>query len=451
MKYKGEKVALESLLGTTKMIPAWFENGTLPEIKDKNGYNISYGGKINKLVMVTGVTKYSGYLGINYYNYINFKGEPRTAILPDDFEIFTLTGKQGTKMLEMVTKHEQENFHRKLYTRWLSGSDPEIFAEKNKIVVPAFSFLGSKESPKHKVPQFSDTNTLKLYHDGFAMEFETKAVACLAYHLDSVHQGLKAAYEAIKAKDKKATLTIRNTMMIPSDVMNEASDKDIAFGCMPSLNVYGMQGKNVHPRDLPFRFAGGHIHFGCGKQPKEKIEAGVKALDKILAVACVSLFAKLDTPMRREYYGMAGEYRLPEHGLEYRVLSNAWLCHPLIANFVFDLARKVLNFGMQGYSSLWNATEEETIKTINTCDVQKAQEILLRNKDVFMKLLEAAYGGYDLSIVFDTFLNGVEHIIKDPTDIVKNWYLEGGWTTHCGNKNNSFNSAFPQISKKGKV
>jgi hypothetical protein len=46
-------------------------------------------------------------------------------------------------------------------------------------------------------------------------------------------------------------------------------------------------------------------------------------------------------PMQRErrtLYGMAGEYRKPDHGVEYRTLSNFWLRSPVLADFVAQMA-----------------------------------------------------------------------------------------------------------------
>src|ERR1019366_5440055 len=97
----------------------------------------------------------------------------------------------------------------------------------------------------------------------------------------------------------------------------------------------------------------------------------VKAMDAIAGVACVALFAKYDNPIRRQYYGLPGEYRLPKHGLEYRALSNAWLIHPLIMNLVIDFARKAAIMGKEGLFSKWKATEQETIDCITNCDVAK--------------------------------------------------------------------------------
>jgi hypothetical protein len=166
----------------------------------------------------------------------------------------------------------------------------------------------------------------------------------------------------------------------------------------------------------------------------------VKALDAIIGVACVSLFAKFDDPKRRKLYGLPGEFRLPKHGIEYRPLSNAWLAHPFISNLVIDVARNVVVLAQKGlFNKVWEATEEETVNCIVRCDVKAAREILERNRETFIKLLEASYHEWakkrELEFLFNVFTHGMEWIIKDPNDFVSNWNLHGTWVAHSGGSN----------------
>jgi hypothetical protein len=164
----------------------------------------------------------------------------------------------------------------------------------------------------------------------------------------------------------------------------------------------------------------------------------VKALDAIMGVAGVSMFAKYDDPRRRIMYGLAGEYRLPPHGLEYRVLSNAWLFHPVIANIVFDLSRSAAMFGKNNLLKHWDATEAETIEVINTCNVEGARAILRRNKELLIKILDVKLDDMGCSkYAYKAIIEGMESVIKDPSDIVGNWGLTKKWKSHCDapNKN----------------
>lgn len=222
-----------------------------------------------------------------------------------------------------------------------------------------------------------------------------------------------------------------NTVMpIPEESLKNAKDEHVEFGCNPSLNVYGGYGIKAPGREVPFRSAGGHIHFGIGKKTDEQIKNIVTALDAIVGVACTSLFQGMENPKRRSMYGLAGEYRLPRHGLEYRTLSNAWLSHPVIMHLVFDLSRKALMLGQLGLlEKNWNATQDEVIRCIQTCDVELAQKILLRNKKTFQDLVFEMHKGYyadaEIDAVFNIFMKGIGSVIADPKNLEKNWALSG--------------------------
>lgn len=151
---------------------------------------------------------------------------------------------------------------------------------------------------------------------------------------------------------------------------------------------------------------------------------------------------------------MAGEFRLPPHGIEYRVLSNAWLCHPLVMNMVFDLARKVVAFAQLGLMSQWKGSEEETILTIQTCDVAKAREIMDRNKEIYLQLFASCYGGKpeNNTHTFDAFKNGIESIILNPHNIIKNWKIdERTWASHGGGIGKNWSTAKEYIKNNQKV
>src|SRR6185369_6959931 len=188
-----------------------------------------------------------------------------------------------------------------------------------------------------------------------------------------------------------------------------------------------------------------------GKTEMEKAVPIVKALDAIIGVACVSLFAKFDNPKRRRLYGLPGEFRLPKHGIEYRPLSNAWLAHPFITNLVIDVARNVVVLAQKNlFHRVWDAKEEEVVDTILTCNVQKAREILEKNKETFIKILGASYHEWakknQLEFLFNVFLNGMEWIVKDPHNFTNNWSLNGIWITHSGGHNMNVQSVLDNLN-----
>lgn len=375
----------------------------------------------------------------DYIEYLNVESKRVGAYVEKDFKVNVLEGDDAKEMLDRYSIYETANLCNNLYHHGFSvGSDPELFIQdENDTMIPAFNFLGSKANPNYTADSYHSGYTenhghRRLYWDGFQAEFETYPSTCLAWQVDSVQAGIKGLLIEAKRKYPNAKLSAKTVMDIPFDILQSAMDEHVSFGCMPSYNAYGMKGLQLHGREVPFRSAGGHIHFGCGARTTDQVINIIKTLDAILGVACVSMFAKWDNPKRRELYGLAGEYRLPPHGIEYRVLSNAWMFHPLIMNLVFDLSRKVFVFGEQGKLKYWKATEEETIKTINTCDVEKAREILDRNKDLMLQLFAASYGRDDKrnEVLYGIFRNGMESVIADPSDIEGNWTLNGTWVTH---------------------
>lgn len=424
---------------------------SIPACKDRWGYKYPEVKLKSDKILVTSVYDYDD--GRCYIAFTYLEGGGSSGYCSSGLMVSDVADEKGLKAYE---KWKIDNLHLQLYHRWKIGSDPEIFVEnKKKEMIPAFLFLGSKEKPNHtpKGGAFQTYGGCPMYWDGFQAEFTTKANTCLGWHMDSIAAGMHGVYAAAKKKFPDAKLSLRSVFDIPDEVLKSADEEHVAFGCMPSINAYGLKANMPPARQVPFRSAGGHIHFGIGKISEKKAVPIVKALDAILAVSCVSMFAKFDDPKRRVMYGLPGEFRLPKHGMEYRPLSNAWLCHPMITNLVIDFARKVVVFAQKGYfPSLWDATEEETLNTVIKCDVKNARKIMERNKSVMIKLIKASYHWAtekQLEFMYSIFLNGAESFIKDPSDFEKNWNLKGVWIAHSGNVNMNVADAVRRASNNG--
>lgn len=442
---------IKKLVGNNLMLAVKVVAPHQKEVKETPyGYVKFSEHKFPKIILIVGVQYYDGDSGA----YITYFADKKTTTVkvPKDFEVQPL--KVGKLLAKRYAKFQMTNMRGTLGKMMGPvGSDPEIFVEDSKgIVIPAFNFLGSKAKPdRTTLGTYGDK---PLYWDGFQAEFETAAEACLAWQVDSVQHGLNALLRKAKAHNKDARLSLRTTMDIPHEMMEQAKEEHVAFGCMPSFNAYGLEGLKKDGREVPFRSAGGHIHFGIGQRTEEQAKPIVKALDAILGVACVSLFAKFDDPKRRQLYGLPGEFRLPPHGIEYRVLSNAWLCHPLIMNMVFDLARKVVVIAEKDMFKYWEHKEADTIKAIMKCDVKLARTILRKNKDLFMGIVGSIANVEDMKQaekVYKIFLGGMESVILKPTDIAGNWTLEGEWVSHSDGINKNWVKAREAILSKKKV
>lgn len=242
-----------------------------------------------------------------------------------------------------------------------------------------------------------------------------------------------------REKDKKAKLSIKSAWKIGKQEMKEVSKEHAQFRCSTSSNVYGDVGESPDPREYLWRFAGGHVHIGCYKKPLPVMEEIVRGLDGVLGLAAVSMAAGYDSPERRRMYGRAGEYRLPSHGLEYRVLSNFWLCDPLIYHLTFELARLATAFAEQGlFRHVWQGEEQEIRDIINWCDVGGARKMIERNLGGYTWLLERVFKGAEsnpIPTMLKVIQGGIGEVVKNPEDVEGNWNLNGEWTCYGRLKN----------------
>lgn len=285
------------------------------------------------------------------------------------------------------------------------GADPELFVQHGDTTLfPAFEFLGSKDSPT-KTESGTDS-----YWDGFQGEFTVTAAEDITQVVSSIKSGLKSVITNARKKDKTAFLSPLTVVHTPLSELATLPLKYTEFGCMPSFNAYEITGKGMPGDKVAHRFSGGHIHFGCGPLSDEQVNKTVRTLDALLGVAGVVMFQNLDDTVRREHYGLAGEYRLPPHGLEYRVLSNAWVFHPELAANILDFARKVFEYSLTNKTV--DAESADVVYAILHNDVNLAKDILKKNKD----LLDS----FDLKL---NVMEAIETQYPSINKIAENWEL----------------------------
>ena len=309
------------------------------------------------------------------------------------------------------------------------GADPELFVFNGAKLLPAFEFL----PPKGK-----DT---MIYWDGFQAEWKYS-------HPDNYCQNnlVKATRESLmklQAKAKvtapQARLSLSNVVRVPQSILKTADTPFVELGCQPSYNVYRMRGTGVpNPRLLPYRFAGGHMHFGTWTTEKPKYEKIVKMLDRILGVWAVGVARNIDNPIRRQYYGLAGEYRMPMYkedrfskggyGVEYRTLSNFWLASPALMQVTWDIGRLCVRLATSKFGGLWIASEQEVIETINNCDYQQADKILDRNVGMLKWMLGQIYvKPQAITNALTISQVGLEQFVAEPEDFSTNWHFGDEW------------------------
>ena len=308
------------------------------------------------------------------------------------------------------------------------GSDPEVFVVRGKreTVFPAWEFLPSKE----------DGGEVGPFWDGFQGEWNTQPTPATKSPLEGIKLGLQRILGAAKAKDPTARLSLKSVVNIPKMVMRKAPEFGVRLGCSPSKNAYGLRGKPVeNPYELGVRFAGMHLHIGCSELDVN-FEHLTKMLDGVLGVAGVTLAQGLDDPVRRQFYGLAGEYRLPKHGLEYRVLSNFPLAHPAIADLVFELAYMAVCWNRMGVNLSMLGPEGVVQEIINNSDVALARGWIEKNWKFYETYFQARYGnGYWEPNPWKTnktrkaLLEGIGAVVETPGDLEENWRVFHTWKT----------------------
>jgi len=356
------------------------------------------------------------------------------------------------KKLKVAPRHQLDGEIRKwmwefkLHSTWslpaLSwGGDPEFVVMGEKGVLPAFEWLkepvtvGGGDLP----------NTI-LHHDGFVAEITYGGRAtypyCLGRFADKTQQALVEMRDVVRRRHPTARITCESGVDVDVD---SATDEELRVLCGESENLYGLAPVKVDPRKLKSRFAGCHWHLGLEKGIRKHCPAIVGVLDGIVGCASVAMLRGLEDAGRREYYGMAGEYRLPEHGLEYRVLSSALFISPVVWHAIGELIRVSYEGGLIGAEL--EAPTDLVIDTIQELDVKKALEVWEMNRGVIKELFSARTGRRTgLTSVGDEIkkppteheksplFSKIETLVKKgakeffkPSNMERAWRLDGGW------------------------
>lgn len=224
----------------------------------------------------------------------------------------------------------------------LIGADPEVFVkDKAGNHISAFGMVdGTKEKP-FKV----DKGAVQV--DGMALEFNIDPASTSEEFVDNIFSVMGTLQGMIKDE-----IDIKPVAHFTEEYMKSQPKEAKELGCEPDYNVWTGKVNPTPDGAKLFRTAAGHIHIGWTEDQdvecpihRKECEFIVKALDRAL----YGWSPMWDTDeKRRELYGKEGSYRPKSYGVEYRVLSNAWLRHPSIAKFVYALATEVLDQAFKG-------------------------------------------------------------------------------------------------------
>lgn len=239
----------------------------------------------------------------------------------------------------------------------LLGSDPEIFVKKDGKNVSADTFAkGTKENPyplKYGAMQL----------DGTALEFNTQPAASgseFAHNVQAVLDELRVLTPA------EYTFDFSPAVFYETAIWDAIPNSSKELGCNPDYNAWYSKMNKVPTLSGKHKFmrtGSGHLHVGWGTHLPLSVshvwdcERVVKCLDRYFGAFKRKWDKDTD---RSNLYGGEGAYRPKPYGVEYRVLSNAWLNHPKIWPWIFDSVQYVMNKIEAGEEdrtilSIWNS------------------------------------------------------------------------------------------------
>lgn len=203
----------------------------------------------------------------------------------------------------------------------LVGADPELFMTREGQFVSAHGAIqGDKKNP-FKV------NRGAVQVDGMALEFNIDP----AKNEEEFILNLNTVMGVLQEMVPDCKLNAVPVANFSQQVMDAQPLEALELGCEPDFNAWENGAVNPRPNGkVNFRTGAGHVHIGWGNgfdiNDPEHLEACcmvAKQLDYYLGLG--SLFFDKEGGKRRVMYGAPGCFRPKPYGVEYRVLSNAWL------------------------------------------------------------------------------------------------------------------------------
>lgn len=252
------------------------------------------------------------------------------------------------------------------------GCDPELFVTQNGKFRSAHGLIpGTKEKP-----YVIKDGAVQV--DGMALEFNIDPVNTEDDFVAKVNSVMGQMKEMVPGYDFAIVPSCRfngNHFRVQPEEARE-------LGCTPDYNAYTL---NANPRpdnNTTMRTASGHIHIGFCK------DADVESDEHMMR--CATLVKQLDVYLglpslvfdpdskRRAMYGAAGAFRPKPYGVEYRVLSNAWLLSEPRMRFVYKQTVRAVNDLINGIRPADAIPERSLVEAINRSHTSLVKIMLQR-------------------------------------------------------------------------
>ena len=222
----------------------------------------------------------------------------------------------------------------------LIGADPEFFVcDKDGKYISAHGLVsGTKKTP---LPVKDGA----VQVDGMALEFNINPAKNLAQFTTNISSVLTQLREMV---DPSFDFKFDPVAPFGKELIEAQPLEARELGCDPDFNAWNGGQPNPRPDSyFDFRTASGHIHIGWTKDEDinnpDHLEACImvtKQLDIALGIA-EPLWCEPNA--RKTLYGELGAFRPKHYGVEYRVLSNAWLRTEKLRKLVYFTTKRAVD------------------------------------------------------------------------------------------------------------
>lgn len=249
----------------------------------------------------------------------------------------------------------------------LVGADPEVFVRKagRKQFQSAHGLVrGDKKNP-----QKVDRGAVQV--DGMALEFNIDPAKNEREFIENITGVMKIMGGMVPDYELVPVPVANFTAALMAKQPKEA----LELGCEPDFCAWKDGEANPRPNGaVNFRTGAGHVHIGWtdgvdvgDPGHMEACIMATKQLDYYLGLG--SLVYDEDTK-RRTMYGAAGAFRPKPYGVEYRVLSNAWLQSEELMGWVYRTTIKAISDLFDG-----KVAYNRHVELVKTLMVQKKPDL----------------------------------------------------------------------------
>ena len=216
------------------------------------------------------------------------------------------------------------------------GSDPEFFIYKDDKPVSSIGIIkGEKHTPDEVEPGYG------VLKDNVLIEGNIPPADNKEDFIKNFKNLKRIMSDILAVKGYK--LVCGDSAEFSADQLNNPKAKE--FGCAPYINAWTMGMKS--PVDLgrmPFRVAGSHIHWGyeySGKLAQEYVALYLtRAFDYFVVYPSRLIY---DDPIRSQFYGDYGNFRITTYGVECRSLGG-YFGDDKYLSWIYDQGIKIFDF-----------------------------------------------------------------------------------------------------------